>query len=72
MLDGKLKAIAAEGLNKANQHGGIDKFEIDKATSKIEENDARVRVNVYFKDGQNANENIRLKKVEGEWKVLLK
>lgn len=69
MMSGKLKAAISETKNKAEKLGGVDS--IDVISSDEKDDTANVELEVKFKDGSKRSERVKLKKVNGDWKIRL-
>lgn len=69
MMSGKLKAAISETKNKAEKLGGVDGIEVISSDEK--DDTANVELEVKFKDGSKRSERVKLKKVNGDWKIRL-
>ena len=71
--EAELEALAAKLKAGYAEKGGIDKYEIisEEITNDEEGNpvSARVAVKIYFKDGKEDDENMKVLKHDGEWKI---
>ena len=71
--EAELEALAAKLKAGYSEKGGIDKYEIisEEITNDDEGNpvSARVAVKIYFKDGKEDDENMKVLKHDGEWKI---
>ena len=69
MMSGKLKTAISETKNKVEKLGGVDGIEVISSDEK--DDMANVELEVKFKDGSKRSERVKLKKVNGDWKIRL-
>ncbi|WP_034356659.1 DUF4878 domain-containing protein [Helicobacter jaachi] len=69
MLEGKLKAGAAEAKQKAQNAGGLKSVEM--ISEDIKEKTGVVVLRIKFEDGNEDTEQVKVIKVDDEWKIKL-
>lgn len=67
MVEGKIKAGAAEAKAKADEKGGLDSVKI--VSVETEGNRSRVKLELTFKDGSKDDESGSLYNDNGTWKI---
>lgn len=68
--NGKIRSAVMEGKERADKKGGVKQIII--AEKNIEENRARIRTTVVFKDDSNTTNTFNLIKKDGKWFIELK
>ncbi len=56
-------------ISTINDNGGLENITTELDKEEMSENSVKVIMSVHFKNGKEINENIFLKKIDGEWKI---
>ena len=70
MLEGKVGMLASEAKVRANQQGGIKSIEV--VESDIKENEAKIKLKINFKNGNNDTTALSLINQDSKWLVAIK
>ena len=69
LIEGKLKIIVEQAKETADKAGGLKNVLI--MSEEIKEDNATVKLRVYFNNGEFKDENVKLISVDGKWKIRL-
>ena len=71
MVKGKIKAVAVSSKEKTASKGGVEKIEVTKTDLNKDGNQARVRVQITYKDKTVTNDSVNIIKTNNEWRVKI-
>ena len=66
-LKGKLAYMVGGIPAQVEQKGGVDKIEVENEN--CDDTYCMVNLKIYFNDGSSKNDRVKLKKVDGTWKI---
>lgn len=72
MMESKLGMMLGEMKKEMDKHQGLKEMKVRQSEVNSEGTQAEISVSLIFKDGSETEEEMRLEKVKGDWKILLK
>ncbi len=68
-IKGKILMLVSEAKSKAEKKGGVDKVTVADTPVSSDEEFVKIKVSVKFKNGDEKNSSVSLRKTEDGWKV---
>jgi len=68
---GKIQMIVGEIAQRVEGNDGLKRFEVVESTIDDDGEHAHVRVKLVFNNGNETNDSFKLRRVDGQWKIIM-